>query len=110
MPSDKPWIDLAAEASKAIEQGSRLVAIFAPTSYGKTVASPYILKELERRGLASRLIHVVPTRALLREVFKEKFARAAGELGYSAAYQSMDSLPDALKSPYFLADIVVTTL
>lgn len=103
------WERLADRVYSAIERGAKLVVVYAPTSYGKTMASPLLLKKLRERGLASRLIHVVPTRALLRQIYLEKFARFE-ESGLRVAYQSHDVLPGALKSPYYLSDLTVTTL
>lgn len=99
------WDVLAGKICEMLE-GHRLVFVFAPTSYGKTMASPPLLRRARGRGLASRLIHVVPVRTLLREIYLEKFANS----GFHAGYQSMDRLPGEGKSPYFLSDIVVTTV
>ncbi|MFN3805377.1 MAG: CRISPR-associated helicase Cas3' [Pyrobaculum sp.] len=99
------WGVLAKKIHEMLER-RRLVFVFAPTGYGKTMASPILLDLARKSGLASRLIHVVPTRALLREIYREKFANT----GFHVGYQSMDRLPDGNKSPYFLSDITVTTV
>ncbi|MEM1873274.1 MAG: CRISPR-associated helicase Cas3', partial [Acidilobaceae archaeon] len=104
------FVDLAERIAGAISGGAELVFVFAPTGYGKTMASPYLLKALRDRGLASRLVHVVPTRALLRQAYADKFAPAGEKLGFTTAYQSHDMIPESTKSPYFLADLTVTTL
>ena len=87
----------------------RVSAIVAPTSYGKTVFSPVMLKMAREAGFSYGLIHVVPFRALVREIYKEKFASFKGE--FSIGYQSMDYLEGGVdKSPFFLRDLVATTL
>ncbi|MCS7106506.1 MAG: DEAD/DEAH box helicase [Acidilobaceae archaeon] len=95
---------------KALSEGKKLIFVFAPTGYGKTRVSPYLLHAAREKGLASRLIHVVPTRALVKEIYEEKFKGPAKECGIHAAYQSLDRLCEGIKSPYFLAELVVTTL
>ncbi|MEM0366123.1 MAG: CRISPR-associated helicase Cas3' [Acidilobaceae archaeon] len=85
-----------------------LVFVFAPTSYGKTMASPYLLNLALHGAMANRLIHVVPVRALLREIYYEKFSQFSKQ--FKVGYQSMDRIPGGDKSPYFLSDITVTTL
>jgi len=83
--------------------------IVAPTSYGKTIGSLYILERARRDLLAPKLIHVVPLRALVREIYREKFANA-GKQGFSVGYQMLDKIYEKDKSPYYLRDLVVTTL
>lgn len=104
------WEHLADKIASSIGSGAKLLVLYAPTSYGKTMASPFLLKYAKDKGLARRLIHVVPTRALLRQIYDEKFSRASEELGLKASYQSHDMIPGGSKSPYFLSDITVTTL
>ena len=106
----EPWVELGYKIVDEIERGAGLVVVFAPTGFGKTMSSPYLLEEALRRGLATRLIHVVPNRALLREIYSGKFRELGEKLGLNVAYQSMDRIPGALKSPYFLSDLIVTTL
>ncbi|NAZ27110.1 MAG: CRISPR-associated helicase Cas3' [Thermogladius sp.] len=87
----------------------RVSAIVAPTSYGKTVFSPVILERAREAGLSYGLIHVVPFRALVREIYQDKFANFKGK--FSIGYQSMDYLEGGVdKSPFFLRDLVATTL
>jgi len=87
----------------------RVSAIVAPTSYGKTVFSPFMLKMAREAGLSYGLIHVVPFRALVKEIYERKFASFKGE--FSIGYQSMDYLEGGVdKSPFFLRDLVATTL
>ncbi|MEM4892965.1 MAG: CRISPR-associated helicase Cas3', partial [Acidilobaceae archaeon] len=69
---------------------------------------PYLLDLARKNMMASRLIHVVPVRTLLREIYNEKFKSFSDYLNVS--YQSMDRIPGGSKSPYFLSDIIVTTL
>ncbi|MCX8196629.1 MAG: CRISPR-associated helicase Cas3' [Acidilobaceae archaeon] len=95
---------------KALSDGKKLIFVFAPTGYGKTRVSPYLLHAAREKGFASRLIHVVPTRALLEEIYEKKFKGPAKECGIHAAYQSLDWREGETKSPYFLAELVVTTL
>ncbi|MEZ0394283.1 MAG: CRISPR-associated helicase Cas3' [Desulfurococcaceae archaeon] len=82
-------------------------AIFvAPTGYGKTVASPSILRKELDRGRSAGLVHVVPLKALVRKIFEEKFSG----LGLVAGYQSEDPFDLDNKSPFFMRELVVTTL
>ena len=85
---------------------NRRAIIIAPTGYGKTVASPLILRIAREKEIAYGLIHVVPLRALVREIYKDKFKN----LEFKVGYQSMDYLDEMDKSPYFLRELVVTTL
>jgi len=87
----------------------RASAIVAPTSYGKTVFSPVLLEKAREAGLSYGLIHVTPFRALVREIYQKKFANVKGK--FSIGYQSMDYLEGGVdKSPFFLRDLVATTL
>lgn len=101
---------LAQELYSTLEEGKKLIVVFAPTGFGKTMSSPFLLSLARKDGLASRLIHIVPTRALLRQIYKEKFMKICQGLDIEVAYQSFDRIPSGSKSPYFLADLVVTTL
>jgi CRISPR-associated endonuclease/helicase Cas3 len=88
---------------------NRASAIVAPTSYGKTLYSPILLKRSREDNLSYGLIHVTPFRALVREIHLEKFAEYRDE--FSIGYQSMDILKEGEdKSPFFLRDLVATTL
>ncbi|MGC9012667.1 CRISPR-associated helicase Cas3' [Thermogladius sp.] len=83
--------------------------LVAPTSYGKTLTSPHLLNKARGDGLAYGLIHVVPYRALVKEIYLEKFRNNV--YGFKTGYQSMDEIEGgADKDPFFLRDIVVTTL
>lgn len=101
------WEALADKVYNMLKEHN-LVFVFAPTGYGKTMASPYLLERALKGELASRLIHVVPVRALLREIYSEKFS--AYSQRFKIGYQSMDRIPGGNKSPYFLSELVVVTL
>lgn len=87
------------------EKGYNVILI-APTSYGKTNASPALLDIAKETSRASSLIHVVPLRALVKRIVTEKFSNFKGTIGY----QSMGFIKGYVKSPYFLRDLTVTTL
>ena len=74
-----------------------------PTGYGKTTLSIELARWLSTRTTTNfaRLIHVVPTRALVEDIAK----RARG-LNYAVQYSFA---PSELKSPNFLAKFVITT-
>jgi CRISPR-associated endonuclease/helicase Cas3 len=93
---------------KAIEsfEKSRNVVLVAPTGYGKTVLSTRLVKIARETGISAGLIHVVPFRALVRQIYEEKFRGAYPSVGY----QSMDEVEPRDKSPYYLRELVVTTL
>ncbi|MGC8987943.1 CRISPR-associated helicase Cas3' [Infirmifilum sp.] len=85
---------------------TRTVVLIAPTGYGKTLASLWLYDEAYCRKIAAGLIHVVPYRALVKEIYLEKFKKYYNGSGY----QSMDDVDPQGKSPYFLKKLVVTTL
>lgn len=87
----------------------RNVILVAPTGFGKTLLSPHLFLKARSEGFAFNLIHVVPTRALVKEIYEEKFAWLSGE-GYQVGYQSQDRLEGGGKSSFYLRDVVVTTL
>jgi CRISPR-associated endonuclease/helicase Cas3 len=93
---------------KAIEsfEKSRNVVLVAPTGYGKTVLSTRLVKIARETGISAGLIHVVPFRALVRQIYEEKFRGAYSSVGY----QSMDEVEPRDKSPYYLRELVITTL
>lgn len=97
----RPVMEVAWEA---LEQGEIPIAI-APTSYGKTMASPEIYRRARETGLASGLIHVAPLRSLVAEIYKEHFSSIT-----DSGYQSGAEIPTGRKSPYFLRSLVVSTL
>jgi len=84
--------------------------IKAPTGSGKTeaVLAPFFAQFLENRfSIAPRLIYVLPMRVLVNSVAQriEKYAKKIST-NISVKVQHGD-LPDA---PFFIADVVVTTL
>jgi len=93
------------KAIEAFEKGKNIVLI-APTGYGKTVLSRRLVRVARERGMASGLIHVVPYRALVRQIYLEKFKGACRSVGY----QSLDDIDPENKSPYYLRELVVSTL
>lgn len=85
------------------------VVLVAPTGYGKTLLSLKLVDEAIDRNISAGLIHVAPYRALVREIYLEKFGcypdagwQMHGELGFDKDLES--------KSPYYLRKLVVTTL
>ncbi|AFK51438.1 putative helicase [Thermogladius calderae 1633] len=85
---------------------TKTVVLIAPTGYGKTLTSLWLFEEAYHGKIAAGLIHVVPYRALVKEIYLEKFKRYYNGSGY----QSMDDVDPQGKSPYFLKKLVVTTL
>lgn len=81
------------------------VVLIAPTGYGKTILSLKLIEVARKQGFSSGLIHVVPYRALVREIYNEKFKNQYPNVGY----QSLDDISKD-KSPYYLRELVVTTL
>jgi len=94
----------------------RALIFIAATGYGKTMASPIILRKALSRGVADGLIHVVPLRALVRKIYEEKFCDSGFHVGYqSHDYISIDDsgandVKSVGKSPFFLSQLVVSTL
>jgi len=87
----------------------RISALIAPTSYGKTMFSPVLLKRAREDSIGYGLIHVVPYRALVREIYLEKFRDIGNK--FTIGYQSMDEFEEGRdKSPFFLRDLVVSTI
>lgn len=95
------------EEMLAYFEKGRNVILIAPTSYGKTYASPELLKIARSSGRAWSLIHVVPIRTLVNRIIREKFSMIDKDM---LGYQSMDVIEGYVKSPFFLRDLVVTTL
>lgn len=83
-----------------------IAILIAPTGYGKTLASLKLLERAIKRGMASGLIHVAPLRSLVRNIYRDKFKGK----GYRTGYQSLELIDDRDKSPYYLRELVVTTL
>ncbi|BDB98532.1 CRISPR-associated helicase Cas3' [Saccharolobus caldissimus] len=76
-----------------------------PTGYGKTTLSLLLAEYLKTHTTTNfhRLIHVVPTRSLARDI-----AKSSSERGLRFALQYSFS-PSELRSPHFLADFIITT-
>jgi CRISPR-associated endonuclease/helicase Cas3 len=90
---------------KEFDDGKKVIFI-APTGYGKTMLSLELIRVAQDNLLSWGLIHVAPYRALVREIFNQKFKGKYPDVGY----QSHDEIGVEGKSPYFLRDLVVTTL
>jgi len=81
--------------------------LIAPTGYGKTLASIDLLRTAKDEKISSGLIHVVPLRSLVQQIYEQKFK----DRGFRAGYQSQDRLEEGWgKSPFFLRELVATTL
>ncbi|MEM4592934.1 MAG: CRISPR-associated helicase Cas3' [Sulfolobales archaeon] len=93
------------EALEAYADGYNVVLI-APTSYGKTVLSHELLRVSREKGISAGIIHVAPYRALVREIFLEKFKPYEENSGW----QMHGELIYEDKSPYYMRGLVVTTL
>ncbi|MEM4562072.1 MAG: CRISPR-associated helicase Cas3' [Desulfurococcaceae archaeon] len=93
------------EALNAYTEGYNVVLI-APTSYGKTILSHELLRVSREKGISAGVIHVAPYRALVREIFLEKFKPYEEDSGW----QMHGELVYEDKSPYYMRSLVVTTL
>jgi len=85
-----------------------------PTGYGKSMASALIAQRLAsgEGGLAEyvhRVVHAVPTRYLVEDLVRGARSLARGAEGFVVRGQSMFFDP-SLKDPYFLSDLVFTTI
>ncbi|MEM1696190.1 MAG: CRISPR-associated helicase Cas3' [Nanopusillaceae archaeon] len=83
------------------------VVLIAPTSYGKTVLSHRLLEVSREKGISAGVIHVAPYRALVREIFLEKFKFYEENSGWQMHGELMY---EEDKSPYYMRSLVVTTL
>jgi len=111
-------VNFSASLSKLIEsrvalqrvleefEKDKYIVLIAPTGYGKTVLSLELVNVAKKREISAGLIHVVPYRALVREIYSEKFKDNYPIVGY----QSLDEIELKDKSPYYLRELVVTTL
>jgi CRISPR-associated helicase Cas3 len=110
----------------------QVLLIEAPTGYGKSVSAPLLAAELYEEGFAYNLIHVLPLRAIVEDLYTRTYLRALepgaggplklvkeafGRMGVGSediAYQmGMDVLlreRGGRKSPSFDARVVVSTL
>ena len=86
----------------------------APTGYGKTTSSPKIYHEVvEYKGIASRLIHVLPYRSIVDQLYMFLHDKIKDKtVGYQALSipAPISQIGIFLKSPFFFSDIVVTTI
>lgn len=89
------------EALKVIED-DKIPIVVAPTSYGKTRATPYIQEYVRKKGLARGVIHVSPLRALVEKVFRDVFEEKGGIQAYGIRGDE--------KSPYLLKSPMAVTL
>lgn len=88
-------------------QNHRILIFIAPTGYGKTLFSLKLYKEIvENEKLSYRLIHVVPYKALVHQIFEEKFKPYGQNV---TGYQSHEEIDVDYKSPFFLRKLIVTT-
>lgn len=55
------------------EGEAKLILFFAPGGYGKSVAPPHLLKIAKEIGLADHLIHVLPARSLVSNLYLCKY-------------------------------------
>jgi len=101
-PWERPGVD---EVAKLLH-GNESVVFVAPTGYGKSKSVPRILEEATRAGIAERVIHVLPLRALVEQQYW--FLR--GELGSAAGYLAGLRLGGDDYSGFMLRRAVVSTL
>lgn len=93
------------ELAREVSEGHNAVLV-APTGYGKSKSLPILLEETEKTGVATRAIHVLPLRALVRQQYlylREVF-------GSNAGYLAGLSLDKEGYSPFMLRKAVVSTL
>ncbi len=93
------------EAYRQLVSG-RPPIVVAPTSYGKTSASHEVFRRAYKEDrIAGGLIHNVPLRSLVKSIYKDHFE------AYGGAYQMHGVVDEeAGKSPYFLKELVVSTI
>ncbi len=89
-----------------VEDGREYIVFMAPTGYGKTSSSPYIYRAAKNSLSTSRLIHLLPLRAILEKTYDYLLSMLSSEA--SIGYQA-HGLGLAGKSPYFGSDVIVTT-
>ena len=101
-PWERPGIDKLVET---IRKGSSTVFV-APTGYGKSKSVPRLLEESRSAGIAARVIHVLPLRALVEQQFM--FLRSL--LGSRAGFLAGLRLGHGDYSGFMLRKAVVSTL
>lgn len=89
-----------------------LVALEAPTGYGKSYAAPEVFQVLRDCHYAERFIHVLPLRAIVKDVVDKLVERIErGDLKIEeVAYQMGERLLDVKKAPLYDATYVVSSL
>ncbi|BEP17268.1 hypothetical protein PYJP_06200 [Pyrofollis japonicus] len=107
-PWERPGVDAVAEL---LGSGKNVVFI-APTGYGKSKAVPRLLQEARGEGLAARVIHVLPLRALVKQqyFFMRDFLEKKGCRGCAGYLAGGLGLGREGFSGYMLRAAVVSTL
>ena len=101
-PWERPGID---ELARVVRSGSSVIFV-APTGYGKSKSIPRLLEEGRDTGIAARVIHVLPLRALVKQQFK--FLKSL--LGERAGFLAGLEISREDYSGFMLRQAVVTTL
>lgn len=101
-PWERPGIDAVA---REVSMGENVVFI-APTGYGKSKSVPRLYEASRGSGLASRVVHVLPLRALVQQQYQ--FLRRI--LGDGAGYLAGLRLSEEDYSGFMLRRAVVSTL
>ncbi|NPA96602.1 MAG: DEAD/DEAH box helicase, partial [Crenarchaeota archaeon] len=98
------------ETYRDLSEG-RIPIVVAPTGYGKTRASPEIYERAKSEGMAGGLVHVAPLRSLVHRIYEDTFKEYGGAYQmHVPPKQGDEAISPHDKSPYFLRDLVVTTL
>lgn len=93
-----------------IEKGRYPILLKAPTGSGKTeaVIAPFLAQFLENRFLiAPRLIYVLPMRVLVNSI-ADRISRYANKVSKNISVELQHG--ESPNDPFFIADVVVTTL
>ncbi len=99
-------------APSLLSKEPKVLHVELPTGYGKSTASALIAERIASgEGAlaehASRVVHIVPTRYLVEDLV----ARSRALLGRTILVRGQSMFFDpSLKDPYFLSDLVFTTL
>ncbi|ALL00354.1 CRISPR-associated helicase Cas3 [Pyrodictium delaneyi] len=100
-PWERPGIDALVKESL---HGN--VVFIAPTGYGKSKSVPKLLEEASRQGVATRVMHILPLRALVEQQYR--FLKEL--LGEAAGYLAGLRLEEKGYSGFMLRRAVVSTL
>jgi len=103
----RPGVEKLNEVIGETACDSRPVFFEAPTGYGKTRAGPIIYSTSKGTDCVTRLIHTLPLRAIVEEAYRH-YCRSLGNK-VSVGYQA-HGLGLAGKSPFYAADIIVSTM